>query len=561
MLLNLQVKNLALIEQAEVAFGDGLNVLTGETGAGKSIILGSINLALGAKVPKDFVRDESKDAFVELLFYVEEESQLQALRELEVSVEDGQVILSRKITNGRSISRVNGETVPAATLKKIAEILIDIHGQHEHQSLLHKKKHLEILDEFGKDSLEELKGELKGLYRDYQIRQEALDAFAIDEEEKNKEIDFLKFQIEEIIDAGLKIGEEEDLEQSYKKLNHSKKIMEAIGSVQQLTGYESHESAGSLIGMAVKELQEVTEYDETLSDMNTMLLDIDALLNDFGREVSSYLNGMEFEGESFAEIEERLNLIRKLEGKYGNTIELVLENLAKKEERLSQLQHYEEELENKKQKLAETKKALKELSLEITKIRKMCAKELENEIRQSLEDLNFLQVAFEISFKELEDFTALGLDEIEFLISTNPGESVKPLGMIASGGELSRIMLAIKTVLAKKDHIDTLIFDEIDVGISGRTAQKVSEKLAWVSSSHQVICITHLAQIASMADKHFVIEKQVENAGTITKIRELENEQQVEEIARILGGTAITDTTRESALEMKRMASEYKKWN
>lgn len=561
MLLNLQVKNLALIEQAEVTFGNGLNVLTGETGAGKSIILDSINLALGAKVPKDFVRDERKDALVELLFYVEEESQIHALKELDVAIEDGQVILSRRITNGRSISRVNGEMVPAATLKKIAEILIDIHGQHEHQSLLHKKKHLEILDEFGKAFLEEPKKRLKELYRSYVQEFKELEAFALNDEEKNKEMDFLQFQIQEIKEADLKVGEEEELELKYKKLNHSRKIMESMNLISRLTGYENHDSAGSLIGAAVKEMQEITEYDASLEEMNTLLLDIDSLINDFGREVSSYLNHMEFEGDSFAEIQDRLNLIHKLEGKYGNRLELVLENLAKKEERFRQLQNYEQQLEQKKRNLSEKKKALKELSQEITNIRKKIAKELEYVIIQSLEDLNFLQAAFEISFKELNDFTEQGLDEVEFLISTNPGETVKPLGLIVSGGELSRIMLAIKTVLAQKDHIDTLIFDEIDVGISGRTAQKVSEKLAWVGKDHQVICITHLAQIASMSDQHFLIEKKVEDTGTLTKIKKLEPEEEIEEIARILGGAAITSTTRESAMEMKRLAMEYKKWN
>ncbi len=560
MLLNLQVKNLALIEQAEVTFGDGLNVLTGETGAGKSIILGSINLALGAKVPKDFVRDEEKEALVELLFYVEEESQIMALEELEVSVEDGQVVLSRKITNGRSISRINGETVPASALKKVAEILIDIHGQHEHQSLLHKKKHLEILDEFGKEALATKKEQMKALYRSYRECQDELANFAMDEEAKNRELDFLKFQIDEIRDAALRIGEEEELDAAYRKLNNSKKILSSLGTVQQLFGNDSRENVGSMISTAIRELDDVADYDKSLEDMKSMLLDIDGLVSDFEREVSGYLSDMDFEGESFAEIEERLHLIRKLEGKYGDTIKDVLHSLEEKEERLKQLCHYEEELEHKKSNLLKMEKELKTLSMEITSLRKEYAKDLEKEIIQSLEDLNFLQVAFAVSFKELDDFTVNGMDEVEFMISTNPGESIKPLGMIASGGELSRIMLAIKTVLAKKDKIDTLIFDEIDVGISGRTAQKVSEKLAYVASGHQVICITHLAQIASMADTHFVIEKQVETDGTITKIRELSEEEQFEEIARILGGAEITDTTKENAKEMKRLASQYKKW-
>lgn len=559
MLTNLHVKNLALIEEADVAFGEGLNILTGETGAGKSIILGSIGLALGEKVPRDFVRDEEKSASVELEFQIDNPKVIQKIEDFDVPMEEGgQVILSRRITGGRSVARVNGETVSAGILKEIGALLIDIHGQQEHQSLLHRKKHLEILDNFAKELIQAEKDILKETYHSYKKAMEELEAFSISEGEKNREMDLLAYEVQEIKEASLRIGEEEELEQTYKKLNNARKILENLNAVKSLTGYEAGESAGNTVGRALHLLQEVLEFDRDLENPFSELQTIEDVLGDFNREISAYLDSMEFEGADFSEIEERLNLIHKLENKYGQTIEDVLAALDKREKRLLELSDYEEMLVKKRNALEKEKAELVKHCETLTGLRKEAAKELEKAMVQAMKDLNFLEVKFEIRIEPLSDFTANGRDEAAFYISTNPGESVKPMEQIASGGELSRIMLALKSVLANKDTIDTLIFDEIDTGISGRTAQKVSEKMAGLAKNHQILAITHLAQIAAMADVHFLIEKHVEDKETITQIRPLEEKETIEELARIQGGAEITDTIRDGAAEMRRLAKAYK---
>lgn len=559
MLRNLQVKNLALIEEANVTFGEGLNILTGETGAGKSIILGSIQLALGGKVPKDFVRNEEKSASVELEFQVDNPKVLRRIEAFDVPMEEeGQVILSRRITGGRSVARVNGETVSAGILKEIGSLLIDVHGQQENQSLLHRKKHLEILDNFARESLQEEKDILKETYKDYKTAMEELEGFSISEAEKNREMDLLSYEVQEIKEASLRIGEEEELEQSYKKLSNARKILENLNGVRELTGYGAGESAGNTVGRALHLLQEVSEYDSKLEGPLGELQTIEDLLGDFNRELSAYLDSMDFESADFGEVEERLNLIHKLESKYGQSVEAVLQALKEREQRLLELSDYEEMLIKKRSKAEKKKAELVKHCETLTRLRKEAAGELEKAMVQALEDLNFLEVEFEIQIRPLADFTANGLDEAAFYISTNPGESVKPMEQIASGGELSRIMLALKSVLAKKDTIDTLIFDEIDAGISGRTAQKVSEKMAGLAKNHQILAITHLAQIAAMADEHFLIEKNVEEHETITQIRPLEEKESIEELARIQGGAEITDTIRDGAAEMRRLAKAYK---
>lgn len=559
MLRNLQVKNLALIEEAQVSFGEGLNILTGETGAGKSIILGSIQLALGEKIPKDFVRDETKSAIVELEFELEEDEQIRELEAFDIPMDEGrQVILSRRITNGRSVSRVNGETVSAGILKDIAAFLIDIHGQQEHQILRNRKKHLEILDTFARESLQEIKETLKAEYKVYQKVLEDLEAFQISESEKNREMDLLQYEVQEIKEAALRAGEEEELEAQYKRLNNARKILSHLNEIKELTGFEENQSAGSSISRALRSFHDITEYDDALAEQQELLATVEDLLSDFSRSVSSYIETMEFEGEAFEEIEERLNLIHKLEAKYGASIEEVLKSLKEKEERLFELADYEEQLGKKKLLVKKQEKCLAELSASLTKLRKTAAVSFEKAMKKAMLDLNFLDVAFEITFEALPKFTASGLDEVAFLISTNPGEKLKPIEQVASGGELSRMMLALKSVLAEKDATSTLIFDEIDVGISGRTAQKVSEKMAGLARRHQIIAITHLAQIAAMADTHFLIEKKVQGQETRTQIRELKEIETIEELARIQGGAEITETVRESAKEMKRLAEAYK---
>lgn len=552
MLQNLHVKNLALINETEVEFKDGLNILSGETGAGKSIIIGSINLALGEKVQKEMLRDNADTALVELVFYVENPATLEAVRALGIEVEDETIILSRKITAGRAIARINGEAVSASKMKEVAALLIDIHGQHEHQSLLSKRKHLEILDLFAKDLLREQKQKLSVCYREYRKLLDELEQSDSDTEERTRELSFLEYEVKEIEDANLTLGEDVELEEQFRKYSNGKKILDAIHVVQAATA-EEDESASERISRAVRELAGVSGYDKRVEELENQLTEIDNLLGDFNREVASYLSEEEFDNETYFEIEKRLDFINHLKSKYGNSIEQILESYNSKCERIAVLKDYDEYLKQLLSKINHKKQELTQLSDEVSAIRQKESAVLTNAIRQALMDLNFLDVRFTMEFRKI-DFTENGTDEVEFMISTNPGEPLKPLGKVASGGELSRIMLAIKTVLAENDHIETLIFDEIDSGISGRTAQMVSEKMNELGRSHQIICITHLPQIAAMADTHFLIEKSVENDTTVSHIHELADEESVQELARMLGGVEITDKVVENAREMKKMA-------
>ncbi len=557
MLQNLHVKNLALIDETEVDFKEGLNILSGETGAGKSIIIGSINLALGEKVQKEMLRENGESALVELVFSVENEAQKAVLAEMDVIPEDDYVILSRKITNGRGVAKINGESVPVSKIREVAAILIDIHGQHEHQSLLHKKKHLEILDEYAKEALQGKKEELKEAYTIYKGLLEELKQADVGEEERLREVSFLEYEIKEIAEAKLQENEDNLIEEEYKRYLNGKKIMEALQLAYQYSG-NGGENASDLASRALKELSAASAYDEKVKELEQQILEIDNLLNDFNREIADYIDETEFDDETFYELEKRLDEINHLKSKYGKSIAAVLQALEEKEARLAKLQDYDVYLSQLKGKTTEAEQKLRQISLEVSDIRQKNAVNLVREVRQALQDLNFLDVQFEMQFSELGNYTGNGLDEAEFLISTNPGEPVRALGKVASGGELSRIMLAIKTILADNDAIETLIFDEIDSGISGRTAQMVSEKMNTLGRNHQIICITHLPQIAAMADAHYLIEKSVENSTTVSKIRLLNESESVDELCRMLGGVEITDKVRESAREMRELALEKK---
>lgn len=559
MLLNLHVKNFAIIDEVDVTFKDNLNILTGETGAGKSIIIGSVNVALGGKISKDVIRKGAEYALVELLFQVDDISVYNALKDLDIPMEDGQVLITRKIMNGKSISKVNAETVTTSVLKCISALLIDIHGQHEHQSLLNKEKHLEFVDRFARASIGEIKKKLESSYREYLAAKNKLDELKVDEDKRLREMSFLEYEINEIKSAALKAGEDEYLAAEYKRLSNAKMIEEGLDHVYELMGYNQTGSAGDSVGRAVKQLVRLEEYDASIKGFLAQLSDIEALVNDFNRELSDYLSNLNNGEEDFGKIEERLDLINRLKSKFGNTIPDILEYCKKSEKKLEQYIYYDETVNSLTKELQSLEEELQSLSEELSKIRKEKAGILTMEMKKALIDLNFLDVKFDMVFRPLGHYTGNGFDDAEFLISTNPGEELKPLSRVASGGELSRIMLALKSVLADKDEIGTLIFDEIDVGVSGRTAQKVSEKLSVIARQHQVLCITHLPQIAAMADHHYAIEKSTDGRSTNTSIRLLEEAESIEEIARILGGAAITDNVKKSAKEMKDLARVTKK--
>ena len=483
MLVHLHVKNLALIEETEVEFGPGLNILTGETGAGKSILLGSIQLILGGKTSRSMIRENASYALVELLFQVENTKARESLAALDIYPEDGQVLMSRKIMDGRSINKINGETSTVSQMKAAAACLLDIHGQHEHQSLLYKKNHLAILDAFAKEA-GEWKKKVADSYREYRRLEKELKEADKDEAERAKEISFLEFEIDEIENAGITAAECQSVEEDYRRMMQGKRIAENLEEAYLYTAGEGGISAAEAIGRAVRAATVAAEHDDKSRELYEQLVEVENLIGDSGRELRCYLDSLSFEPEQFYETESRLNQINHLKVKYGDSAEAILQHKADDEERLLILKNYDEYLNELKGKLKKSEERLQKECEGLSKIRKKEAKLLQAKIAEGLQDLNFLDVCFEIRFSKTSGYTVEGTDEVEFMISMNPGEPTRPLATVASGGELSRIMLAIKAVMADKDEIETLIFDEIDVGISGRTAQKVSEKMCLIGRKH-----------------------------------------------------------------------------
>lgn len=546
---------MALIDEEEIWLEDGLNILTGETGAGKSIVIGSISAALGIGSMKDLVKEGADYAMVELTFETESMAVRDLLDQMQLPMTDDCVIITRNWRNSRSVSRINGENATIARVREVASHLIDIHGQHEHQSLLYPKYHLELVDSFADRKILALKDSCREHYQSWKETQQLLDKAMEDQKDRLKQIDFLTFEIDEIDDASLKEGEDDELEARFRKLSNARKILETASEVEEMTG--SDNGALMYISRASGSLSRISELDEDLANMSQMLVQIEDLCDDFSRSLSSFIDSFHYDERELDEIRERLDLINHLKTKYGKRIEDILEYRIRKSEeleRLKDLDSYVQKLEEKKEKSYSA--LLKDCSA-ISSLRKKSAAELSGQIKESLEELNFLDVSFRIQIDEAV-ISSNGADSAVFLISTNPGVSPYPLQNVASGGELSRIMLGIKAVMAQKDSIGTLIFDEIDTGISGRTAQKVAEKMAQLSLARQVIAITHLAQIASMADHHYLIEKSAQDGMTHTHVRLLDPQETTEELARILGGAQITENVRRNAQEMKKLADDFK---
>ncbi|MDO4188940.1 MAG: DNA repair protein RecN [Lachnospiraceae bacterium] len=556
MLRNIHVKNFALIDEVEIDLYKGFNVLTGETGAGKSIIIDAVNFALGHRVSKDVVREDTDYALSELTFSIDNDSIIEKLKSYDIPYEDGEIIFSRKIASGKSVARVNGETVPAATLKILAADLLDIHGQHDNQSLLSKASQHKLLDSFLEDKLDSKLAKLKECYVNYKASLAELEN--IDISESDKQLSYLTYQINEIDGASLSEGEDEELERLYKKMSSAKKIAESVTLAHRLTGYEDN-GAGAGVGRALSQIRMISDLDDEAKELETVLTDIDSILNDFNRMVADYESSLDFSDSEFYEVENRLNVINSLKSKYGNSVESILINRDRIASEIDKLNNIDEYRLNLEKKVGELKKELLVYCEEISDIRMMGAKDISSQIVNALKDLNFLDSQFEIRVTKDEDnITSSGYDDVELFVCTNPGEKLKPLAQVASGGEMSRIMLAIKSVMAKKDEIPTLIFDEIDTGISGRAAQKVSEKIGQISRNHQVIVVTHLPQIAAMADNHYEIKKETVDNRTVTSIKCLKDTEIIEELARMLGGVSITDAVIENARDMKIQANNNK---
>lgn len=554
MLQNLYVKNLALIDETEVEFGPGLNILTGETGAGKSLLLGSVNLALGGKYSADMLRSGAKSGLVELTFTVDDERIRRRLEQLDLFPEDGCLTLSRRLMEGRSVSRINGETVSARVLRDAAGLLIDIHGQHENQTLLQRKNHLALLDLYAKEETSPLRKEMAEKFRIYQELCRKKESSALDDESRRKEAALAEFEVKEIEDAALVLGEDEELEDLYRRMTESRRVTESVAETYQYTGEDARGNASDFLSRAIRSMQEAAEFDETGSRLYGQLIEIDSLLNDFNRELSEYAKSFEFSDEEFQETETRLNLINHLKAKYGKTISEILAYCGEKRQRLTELEDYDTFMRELDQKTEEAFRVVEKTAEELHKVRERAAETFAGEIQKQMAELNFLDARLEIRLTDAGYYSASGKDEAEFYFSANPGEPLKPMGNVASGGELSRVMLAVKTVLADEEDTPTLIFDEIDTGISGITAGKVGEKLRLIGRSRQVICITHLPQIAAAADSHFLISKETDGRTVKTDIALLDEEASVQELARMLGGANVTGRILESAGEMKELA-------
>ena len=561
MLLNVHIKNIALIDDVNVNFTDNLNILTGETGAGKSIIMGALKIGMGDKLPKDIVREAGKEGFCQLLFLVDDESVLEQIRQLGVEpTEDGEILITRRIVNSRTINTINDMAVTAARLREVSALLIDMHTQHQQQTLLKKNEHMKLLDKFGRAAIEPLKREVAQRHADYTELVDQMDKLSMDEAERSRRAEFLKYQIAEIESANVKAGEDEDIEHQYNKMVNSRDIVAAASEVYSVTGYENQSSAGNEIGRVLVNLKGIKELDDEIDGLYSQLENIDALLNDFNVELSNYMQSMNFDDSEFREVESRLDVINDIKGKYGSTVDEVNRYLEESKAEYEKLSEYDEYIAELSGKINKAKKLMIDAADKLSAERKKQAKLMCKEIKTALSDLSFMQVDFDMVFDRLSECTANGIDDCYFVISTNVGEKLRPLYDVASGGELSRIMLAVKSCMAAEDNIGTLVFDEIDVGISGRAAQAVAEKMALISRKHQVISITHLPQIAAMADSHYLIEKSADEGKTVTKIVRLSEAESITEIARLLGGASITDAVMSNALEMKQMAEKTKKY-
>ena len=545
MLDRLLVKDLALIEKSVVEFSGGLNVLTGETGAGKSILLGSIQLALGQKANKDLIRHGKEQAIVELDFSLTEEEvrRIQALVE-DLELEEERLLIRRKISEKKSDIRVNDLGLTLAKLREITGGLLDLHGQHEHQSLLREGSHLEIIDGFRKKQGGKLLEEVADAYHLLQDKKRALQKFSLQESERTRELDFLDFEIQELADAHLSEGEEAELTKEYSLYENMDRLKSLLLSAKEsLEEMDFHRP--------IQAVEEAKDFDESLKGLSDSLYDLEAVGEDCLRSLDHYLDHAEVDEEKLFTLGERLEQIRRVMMKHGGTEAKALAALAKKEERRTFLLDYEKDEEKAKKAIVEQEKLLREKAVLLSKERQEDAKVLAKQIQGEMQEMGFLDTKFEFHFQEKKEPTEKGLDEVEAYVSLNPGEPLRPLREVGSGGELSRIMLSIKTVLADTEGVSTLIFDEIDSGISGRTAEKVGEKLQKIAKNHQVILITHLPQIAAKADHHFLIEKTVEEGATHTRIHPLKEKESIEELARLLGGDEISEASLENARELK----------
>lgn len=554
MLESITIRNLILIKEEEIGLTAGLNILSGETGAGKSVIIGSILMALGGRAEKDVIRQGETEAYVELIFHVEGQHSLEGLSVLGLETEDGQLIVSRKFTGGRSICRINGEAVPLAKVREAAPFLLDVYGQREHQTLLRPASQLALVDRYGRAETEPLRKKLAAQVVSYRKADGEYRRCQMDEAVRLRNIDILNFEIQELTDAGITPGEEEKLSAAWKKLSGRQKAVQGIRQIIDCISGEG--GALDSVGRAAGAAGEIADYGPECRNLYSQLMDVQSILSDCDRDAGALIDSDEDDAEQMERISERLDQIRHLMQKYGCGEKELLDLLARKTGELETLTNMEKLRDQWKKKAEAALREAEQTAALLSAAREKAAAALGEEIERAVQELNFSQVHFAIRMDSSGALKENGCDTAEFLVSMNTGESLRPLADVASGGELSRIMLAVKSVLAGKEETETLIFDEIDAGISGRTAQRVGKKLKKIAGSSQVICISHLPQIVAMADTHFYIEKRTEDGLTATHIRRLNREESIRELARLLGGTEITERVLDNAREMKELAEK-----
>ena len=559
MIVELNINNFAIIDKVKINFEKGFNVLTGETGAGKSIIIEGISMILGQRANRSLIRSGKDKAIIEGVFYLEDPVTInKVLEEYGIDKDpDGYLIITREIySNGRTVSRVNGRVVTLSILNDITENLVDIHGQHEHQSLLDPATHIKLVDSFGNEELKDLLEAVNNKYKMLLDEKNRLNDLSRNTENIEREIDLLQYQLSDIDSADIFNIDEDEIMAEYNKLSNIKEIAYSLAQVVDMLDSDDFSSYSIInsIGKCRFNLSNIEKYDDKLKEYNNILESIEYELKDLYINIKDYLEKLELDEERFMILEEKIDLLNNLKRKYGNTIEDIIEYRNSIEEKLNTLLNNEKAIEETMEKISKIEKELTAYCNRLTAIRKEISKKLEDRITEELAELNMQNVVFKINFDEHEYFTPTGLDKIEFLISTNKGEELKPLSKIISGGEMSRIMLAFKKILSSYDNIPTLIFDEIDTGISGRTAQIVGEKIKAISKNRQVICISHLPQVAALADVHFVISKEVLKEKTNVVVKKLDYNERIDELSRLLGGVNLTDTTKLHAKEMLDMS-------
>jgi DNA repair protein RecN (Recombination protein N) len=564
MLLEINISNFALIDNVRLILEKGLNVLTGETGAGKSIIIDALNMVLGERADTDIVRTGADKAVVEALFICDDiEGLEEVLEPMGIDLgPDRALVLGREIKSGRSTNRINGRPVPLSVIRDISRHIIDIHGQHQHQSLLDVQNHIDILDHFGGVSLLEQRSKVKALYDKLLEAKRTLEERVVGEKERERNIDLYTFQVQEIEAAALKPGEDDELSRKREVLVNAERIFQSlVQSYKLLYGEEDNPVTGIVdgLGQVGQLLAPFTDMDGRIGGIHNSIEAAHISIKEVTRDIRSLIDGFEFNEEVLNSLEERLDLINRLKRKYGKSIEEILEYYSQKAAALERLRNSQREQESIKAEIKKLEESLKKECDVLSKLRQGTAESLSRSISGEISKLGMSSGTFEVCMEKTAGFTKRGTDSVEFMFSANLGEPLKPLSKIVSGGEMSRIMLAIKTCLAHTDSIPTLIFDEIDSGISGRTAQVVAQQLALVSGRHQVVCVTHLPQIAAMADNHYLISKEERDGHTYTKLELLGGDSRIREMARLLGGAKVTDLTLKHSEEMLKMADSFKK--